>query len=173
MKNIYFTGFMASGKTTITKLVAKKLSTAYFDLDEEIVKYYGMEISEIFSNFGESGFREREKETLERLVKKRPRNTIISLGGGTIVDPSNFNLVKNNGIVIYLEADVDTIYNRVAFARNKRPLLQVKDVKKTIKTLMDKRNDVYLQSADIVVFVSGKSAFEVTRDTIHKIKTYK
>lgn len=174
MRNIYFAGFMASGKTTISKQVAKKLSRPFYDLDEEVEKRSGMTIPEIFEKIGEDGFREYEKNTLKEIIAERPRNSIISLGGGTVIRKETVEIIKKNGMILVLEADIDTIYSRLRRSSTNRPLLNnSKDLMGTIKELMGQRKNIYRSVANMVINTSGKSALEVTLECIYKIKSYK
>lgn len=164
---------MAAGKTTISNLVAKRLSRPYRDIDDEIENEYGITIPEIFQKYGESGFREFETVVLKKVIKERPRNSIISLGGGTILKPENMEIIKKNGIVIYLEANSDTLYDRIKKSKSQRPVLKdMVDIKKDIENLLNRRKDIYKASADIIINVNGKSTFEVTMDCISKLKAF-
>ena len=99
--NIILTGLRGSGKSKIGKILSGKLEWEFLDLDKEIEKAEGMTIPEIYKEHGWEYFREKEKATVARLGNIE--NTVISLGGGTIVDPENQKILKELGTIVYLE----------------------------------------------------------------------
>lgn len=122
--NIFLTGFMGSGKTTIGREVAGHLGFEYLDIDEIIEQITGKSIAEIFQQDGEQFFRMLEKKVLNECIRKN--NIVVSLGGGTLIDPHNAAAVKQNGILIHLSAEPEEIWERIK-TTNKRPLLQKLD----------------------------------------------
>ena len=102
-KNIYLIGLMGSGKTTLGKILSKKLDKTFFDSDQVIEEKLGVDVPMIFEYEGEAGFREREKEILKELVSKK--NIILATGGGVILSKFNRDLLSENGIVIYLKSN--------------------------------------------------------------------
>jgi shikimate kinase len=120
---IYLTGFMASGKTTIGRLLAERLGWQFADLDEEIEAQQGTSIADVFDTRGEPEFRRIETEAIRghlRLIE-RGQATVMALGGGTFVQPANFELVENQGITIWLDCPFELVQRRVAAASH-RPL---------------------------------------------------
>ena len=144
--NIILTGFMGSGKSTIGRIVAKKLDNSYFlDTDSLIEHFENREISEIFANEGEEYFRNCEKKVFN-WIKENVKNGIISTGGGL---PMFIPEIKEAGIVIYLKVDFDNIVHRLTNEEiSKRPLFQ--DLNKA-KELFEKRDEVYTKLADFVI----------------------
>jgi shikimate kinase len=152
---IYLTGFMTSGKSTVGPILANVLGLDFYDLDEEIVKREGMSIVDIFEQKGESYFRKVET----RLLKEISNNddAIISLGGGTITIDENLKFMKENGFIVYLKVDSETLYRRL---KNKtdRPLFKdlvlnengKEEFIKRINNLLDKRSSYYEQ-ADLTI----------------------
>ncbi|MDR2554516.1 MAG: 3-dehydroquinate synthase [Fibromonadaceae bacterium] len=118
--NIYFTGFMASGKTRIGKLLASQLKLAYIDSDSLITELAGKSISEIFEQDGEAKFRELEKEAIKQISKKE--NVVVSLGGGAITKSENVEIIKNTGILICMRAEPEILCERIG-RNNNRPLM--------------------------------------------------
>ena len=118
---IYLTGFMTSGKSTIGPILANVLGMGFYDLDKEIEKAEGSTVVEIFEKKGEAYFRQVEKNLLENFSKQN--NIIVSLGGGTITNIDNLNLLKRTGKIIYLKVSIDVLYKRL---KNKtdRPLFR-------------------------------------------------
>lgn len=135
-KNIFLTGFMGSGKTTVGKLLASQLEIDFIDLDTEIEKYLDQSISDTFKNFGEQYFRKIENQQLAMLCKKR--NTVIALGGGSLLTEKNQSQILKSGVLVYLMADEKTLMNRLEKSY-KRPLLD-----KGFLELYEERNPGYL-----------------------------
>lgn len=120
---IYLVGFMASGKSIIGRLLAERLGWHFIDLDEEIEAAAGMSISEIFDKHGEPEFRRQESGAMRQRVRaiERGRPTVLALGGGAIVQPENYALVEDNGIIIWLDCPFEIIQRRIAHTSH-RPL---------------------------------------------------
>lgn len=158
-KNIILIGFMGSGKTTVGLRLSYKLRTPVEDTDKLIVRRENKAISEIFAEEGEAYFRQLETELL-REIKDRDYTRIISVGGGTPVNPVNRQLLKECGTVVYLRVRPETVYNRVKHD-TARPLLQCEDPLSRIRELMEARKDAYEECADIVIDVD-----ELTLDQV-------
>ena len=158
---------MGSGKSTIGPLLAKDLGIEYFDVDTIVEQSAGKSIPEIFQQEGESFFRALEKQVLSECVDRS--NCVISLGGGTLIDPENVDTVKQNGLLIYLSTRPNSIWNRVKKS-NKRPLLQQPDgsllsdneALHLIKQLLATRQKGY-NSADITIPTDDKSIDNLLR----------
>jgi shikimate kinase len=120
---IYLVGFMGSGKTTIGRLLADHLGWQFADLDEEIVAQQQTTIADLFDRLGEPEFRRIESAALSRHVRtiQCGRPTVVALGGGTFVEPENFELLENHGVTIWLDCPLETVRQRVEEASN-RPL---------------------------------------------------
>ncbi|MDR0516901.1 MAG: 3-dehydroquinate synthase [Fibromonadaceae bacterium] len=118
--NIYFTGFMASGKTRVCKLLAERLGLGYIDSDVFITERAGKSISEIFEQEGEAKFRELEKEAIKEISQKE--NILVSLGGGAITQSENVAAIKNSGILICMRAEPEILSERMG-RNNERPLM--------------------------------------------------
>lgn len=168
---IYFTGFMAGGKSTIGQIVANTLGYAYTDIDKEIEKRIGKKVTEIFAELGEAYFRELETQVLSE-ISKQPRH-VISLGGGTIMNPRNLEIIKSKGLVLYLKSGLDIIFKRLRY-KTDRPLFMDKDgkwlrgseLRDRIKVLMEIREPIYQQSD--LIFQTGNKPVGVTVDEIIK-----
>ncbi|MDR1830675.1 MAG: 3-dehydroquinate synthase [Candidatus Fibromonas sp.] len=141
--NIYFTGFMASGKTRIGKLLAEHLKRDYMDSDALIVKRTGKSIAEIFEQDGEAKFRELEKEAIREISQKK--KMVVSLGGGAITQSENVHTVKNSGILVCMRADPEVLCERIGRS-NSRPLmagLEPEARLEKIKTMLAEREKFY------------------------------
>lgn len=152
---------MTSGKSTIGPILSNVLGWNYYDLDEEIVKDKNKTIDEIFNDYGEEAFRQMESEKLKELSIKA--NSVIALGGGTIINDANLAFVKNNGKLIFLKSSPEVIYSRIK-TKLDRPLfkdlvLENKPREAFIKRINDilaKRNKYY-NSADIIIETDNKN----------------
>lgn len=167
--NIILTGYMGSGKTTIGKAIAEKYSMQFIDTDQLIEEKAGKAISKIFEDSGEKAFRDMETELLKELRMKSISNCVISTGGGIVQRKENCDLLKEIGEVIYLEADSNTLYERVK-NDDTRPLLKDAgdELKDRIDTMLSKRNGFYTLSADRVISTSGKSIEEIVKEVYIK-----
>lgn len=146
--NIFLIGMMGAGKTTIGKLLAKRLSKSFIDTDQEIEQRTGVKIPVIFEIEGEAGFRARESTVLEELVAQH--NIVLATGGGIILSEKNRSLLSEHGTVIYLNATVDDLWQRIYHDKN-RPLLQVANPEEKLHQLFAERDPLYNSVADIII----------------------
>jgi shikimate kinase len=152
---IFLTGFMGSGKSTIGPILANALGWDFVDIDKDIERATDQKIIDIFTSAGEQTFRSLEQEALQNLLSRN--ECVVSLGGGTLTTEENFDFIRQNGIIVYLQLSPDTILQRVKH-RTDRPLL--KDVKgnplegeelqKRIDGLLEVREQYY-SKADIII----------------------
>ena len=160
-KNIVLTGMSGAGKSYIGKAVADKLGLDYFDSDEEFEKEENANISDFFIKNREEYFRKRESDIIKRLSRKS--SSVISTGGGSVLKEENVSNLKSNGIVFYLERDIDVILDTVD--KEGRPLL--KGGKNAIRKLFRQRKSIYENSADYKI--SNNDSPEETIEKICKI----
>jgi shikimate kinase len=139
-KSIVFIGFMGVGKTTIGKLVAKKLFRDFIDVDEEIEKEYGMPVTQIFNKIGEKAFREREKNVITSLCQKKLQ--IISLGGGAFLQEEIRKVCLSSCIVFFLDLSWENWKDRISLIIDSRPVLQGKSIGE-IEELFYNRQNLY------------------------------
>ncbi len=152
--NIILTGFMGSGKSSVGVRLSYLLKKTMIDTDKWIEEKQEMEISDIFSAYGEKTFRDMETECLKELIETAS-GQIISTGGGLPVKRENQRLLKKLGMVIYLKVTPEVVFERLK-TDNTRPLLQVDDPMERIKALLAQRSPVYESCADVVVDVSDQ-----------------
>ncbi len=112
---IYMVGFMACGKSTVSRLVAERLGWQFIDLDQEIEQQQGASIAEIFQTRGEAEFRRLETEAIRACVQQaeRGRPLVMALGGGAYIQPENYELLSNHGITIWLDCPLEILKQRV------------------------------------------------------------
>ena len=131
---------MGVGKSTLAKIVAKKLDMELINIDKNIEKKNSMNIKEIFTKKGEDFFRiEEEKEVLKSLKKN---NCLIDLGGGAFMNEKIRDNVLKNAISVWLDVNISTITKRVSWSQ-RRPLLEKGNAKKIMQELYDKRKKIY------------------------------
>lgn len=150
-RSILLSGFMGCGKSTVGRALAKKLNSAFVDADAEIVKKAGMSINDIFDKFGEEHFRKLETEVLRELSQLT--KTVIASGGGAMVNEKNFDAVKENALVIYMEADEEFLYNNISKS-DERPLMKTPDPMAQIHKLLTFRRPFYEKHKHISVNAS-------------------
>tara|TARA_B110000438_G_scaffold162621_1_gene155770 strand:- start:46 stop:561 length:516 start_codon:yes stop_codon:yes gene_type:complete len=140
INNLVLLGMMGVGKTTLGKIVAKKLNLEFIDIDSSVEKENLMKIKKIFEKKGEAFFREEEeKQTLKCLRKK---NCIIALGGGAFINNVLRKEILKNNISIWLDVNIKTLNRRISF-NQKRPLLNTQDYQKKIKKIYIERKSTY------------------------------
>lgn len=145
-KTVVLVGMMGAGKTAIGKHVAQLLGVPFRDSDDEIVAAAQMSIPEIFARDGEAFFRDREAEVIARLLRKSPG--ILSVGGGAFLRADTRARIHQDGVSVWLRADLDLLWQRVR-AKPTRPLLQTDDPQGTLARLLEERTPDYAQ-ADLV-----------------------
>lgn len=155
-RNLVFVGLMGAGKSVIGRLIAQWLSIPFADSDQEIEKVSRMSISELFTAYGEEEFRSLEARVIGRLLKTGPR--VISTGGGAFMNSETRELIAEDGLSIWLKADLEVLWERVS-RRDTRPLLRTNDPKATLKALLEQRYPVYEQA--VITVVSRDAAKEV------------
>lgn len=145
---LVLSGFMASGKTTIAREIAKRIKLKFIDLDFEIEQAENSSIAQIFKTSGEAYFRQKEAEVLARFMHGE-ESFVLATGGGTLLQAKNLECVRqNSGQIIYLDVSLNEAIRR-AGDRSSRPLLQAPD--EVIKELYEARQEKYHAIADCVI----------------------
>lgn len=157
---------MGSGKTTLGKILSKKLDKIFYDSDQVIEEKLGVDVPMIFEYEGEEGFREREKDILQELVSKK--NIVLATGGGIILSKSNRDLLSENGIVIYLKSNQKDLILRMKNDKT-RPLLKNGNIELIIKKLCKEREPLYEEIADFEIMTKNKRVHEVVNEIIRII----
>ena len=142
-KPIALVGMMGVGKTSIGRRLAQRLQIPFVDADQEIVDAAGLSIPEIFEKFGEAHFRDGERRVIARLFDGKRK--IIATGGGAFVNEETRKLMLERAIVIWLDADIDTLVERTA-RKGDRPLLANGDAREILTKLAQERNPLYAQA---------------------------
>ncbi len=165
--NIMLIGFMGTGKSTVSKKLSFITEYKEIDLDDYIEKDQKKTINEIFADGGEAEFRKIETLCLKKVCEGN--EIIISCGGGAVIKDENVEIMKENGTIVLLTATPETIYERVKDSTN-RPILNGNMNVEYIEGLMKKREEYYLRAADVIIETDNKSADEISREILEKIK---
>ncbi len=156
MKNIVLIGMSGVGKTQKGRYIARRMNRDFIDTDAAIVESQDLTIDDIFQKYGELYFRNIEEQMIEKVSKLD--NTVIATGGGIVLRSSNIAYLKQNGFIVYLKADVDTITNNLSYSKTVRPLLkQNPDLYQSVYDLYKSREDLYQSCGDITIDIDKKS----------------
>jgi shikimate kinase len=139
-RNLVLVGLMGAGKSAIGKLVASELAIPFIDSDHEIERVSRMTIPDLFAKYGEPEFRKLENRVIKRLLRSGPR--VLSTGGGAFMNEDTRASIKSAGISLWLDADLDTLWERVN-KRDNRPLLKTENPRQTLENLMVARYPTY------------------------------
>lgn len=156
---------MGTGKTHMGKMLAETLDLQFHDSDHVIEERGGLSINEIFELYGEKRFRQAEEKTILELLGQGV--SVIATGGGAPANPAILGAIKKQSISIYLESDVDAIYDRIKQAKN-RPLLNNENPKAILENLLKDRADIYAQ-ADITIQTHAKDADATLNKILHAL----
>jgi shikimate kinase len=165
-KSIVLIGMMGAGKSSVGRCLARRAGLARIDTDEMVAAKFGISIAEIFSRYGEGEFREAEREALRDLVTRDA--AIIVTGGGVVLREENVDLLKQLGVIAWLDADEETLFER-ASRRGERPALQTENPRETFSELLQKRGPLYAKAADFRVDTSSLSHEEVADKILDKV----
>ena len=168
VSNIVLLGHMGSGKSTIGKSLAKKLSRDFVDTDYEIEKHTNTKIREIFLNQGENQFREIEENVIKRILESKEKK-VIALGGGSFESKNIRELVKGINISIWLKCNINILVERLKKNKN-RPLLIGKNIKSEIMKL-DKIRKINYESADFHYDVSKKQKKLILKELVEYVES--
>lgn len=172
---VFLAGFMGSGKSTIGPELARSLNFDFVDIDDLIEENEGISIPEIFEKFGEQYFREIEKRVLNE-ISRSDKNIVVALGGGTLTHEENRLLVRNGGILVYLKADPEKIFERVR-SKQDRPMLLAadgsflndKELFAKVQSLLREREKYYLE-ANIIVSTSEQDVARSVEEIASKLR---
>ena len=161
-KTVVMVGMMGAGKTAVGRALAARLQVPFLDSDHEIEAAANMTIPEIFARDGEAFFRLKERQVIARLLTEECG--VLSTGGGAFLAAENRETITRNGASIWLQADLDVLWNRVRY-RDTRPLLQTADPRATLAQLYEARVPLYAK-ADLAVVSDGKASIEEMVDRV-------
>ncbi len=167
IKPLALIGPMGSGKSSVGKLLSKKLKYKFIDTDERISSELKMTIGKIFEKFGEEYFRNKEEDLILNLGIEP--YMILATGGGSITSSNVRALLKKNFFTIYLRSDVDTLWARVGSSVHKRPLINDNNGKINLQKLLTQRSKFYSKADLVIDSKINDSKFEVVEKIIMQL----
>ena len=165
--NVFLIGMMGAGKSTIGRLLARRLRLRFLDSDHEIEARCGVKIPVVFELEGEAGFREREQQVIGELTALD--GVVLATGGGVVLSEDNRRLLAQRGTVVYLRARPEDLYRRVRHDRN-RPLLANGDPLARLRQLHAQRDALYASIAHLVVDSGAQSVQALARELLDKLE---
>ena len=167
-KTIVLVGLMGAGKTSVGRLLAKRLDLEFIDADHEIVQAAQCSIEQIFESHGEAEFRDGERRVIARLLTGPTH--VLATGGGAFMRKETRDAIRGRGISVWLRADLDLLLRRVSRRKN-RPLLRNENPRQTLEKLIKERYPVYAD-ADIVVDSGDRPPGTIVDNVIESIETF-
>ena len=167
-KTIVLVGLMGVGKTSIGRLLAKRLDLEFIDADHEIEQAAQCSIEQIFERHGEAEFRDGEQRVIARLLTGPAH--VLATGGGAFMRKETRDAIRGRGISVWLRADLDLLLRRVSRRKN-RPLLRNKNPRQTLEKLIEERYPVYAE-ADIVVDSGDQPPGTIVDTVIESLETF-
>jgi shikimate kinase len=165
--NIYLVGMMGAGKSTVGRLLARRLKLRFYDSDHEIERRCGVKIPVIFEIEAEAGFRNREVQVIAELTDLY--QIVLATGGGAILQRENRDRLAAHGTVVYLRARPEDLFERVRHDRN-RPLLATADPLARLRELYVERDPLYREVADLVIETGAQGVQVLARDLLDKLE---
>ncbi len=141
---LVLTGYMGAGKSTVGRKLAYRLGYRFMDTDRELIKRYGKSMTQIFKEDGEAAFRQAEYDVLAEWATQP--GWVISTGGGTLTRQPMVDLAKTMGCVVYLQADVAMLFERVIFSPKDRPMIDVPNAEQVFTERFKAREPFYTQA---------------------------
>ena len=163
---------MAAGKTTVGKRIASKVNLPFYDSDKVIEYKFNMTVNDIFRKYGEEKFRSIEQEIiLDYIHSNHHKGFIMSLGGGSFINESIRSAVLNEGVSVWLNANIEIISLRLNNTKNTRPLLRKINTREKLIKLMNERSEFY-NKANIKIDIIKASKDNMATITLQKIYEY-
>jgi shikimate kinase len=170
---LFLIGARGSGKTTVAARLAEGLNWACLDADDVLEQRAGQSIRAIFDSEGEAGFRDREAAILEELCGRE--KAVIATGGGAVLRPENRQRLRQAGAVVWLCADVDTLWQRIAAdssSGERRPALLGVGGREEVATVLARREALYRECAHLAVHTAGRTPAEVAAEVLAWLATH-
>lgn len=159
-RHLWLVGMMGSGKSSVGRLVAERVGIEFADSDDVVTSRIGRPIADYWTELGEEAFRDQEEAALSWLAHEPGR--IVATGGGAVLRESNVAVMRESGVVIWLQAEVATLADRVGQS-NRRPLLRDEDPVAQLQALLDQRGDAYRRAAHGTIATDGLSLDTVAK----------
>ena len=165
-QNLFLIGPMGAGKSAVGRQLARMLHLSFVDSDDEIESRTGVDIPFIFEKEGEEGFRKREAKVIDDLSALD--GVVLATGGGAVVDPQSRSRLGARGLVVYLHTTVDQQLARTQKGRH-RPMLENGDRQKILEELMELRDPLYREIADLIVETDGRKVKAVANEILERL----
>ena len=162
--NIVLIGMRGSGKTTVGSILARKSGRELVEMDELIVRRAGMSIPEIVAKHGWAKFRDIEAELTPEVSRRN--NVVISTGGGVVTRENNIRELKMNGTLVWLEASVETLLERIRHDNNRPPLANGRTQHEDMEIILRERQPLYRKAADLIVDTENRTPEEAAEEII-------
>jgi shikimate kinase len=166
-KSIALIGMMGVGKSSVGRCLRRRTGLNFLDTDEIIASSFGMSIPRIFDEHGEKKFREAETEVLRRMQTEE--QTIIVTGGGIVLRKENVEMLRSQGVIVWLDGDDQTLFARASRKQN-RPLLHTKNPRRAFSQILGARRSVYANIADIRIDTAVLTDEEVAVAILAKLR---
>jgi len=166
-RNLVLAGFMGAGKTTVGRLLARKLSRRFVDMDEELSRRHRLPVGEIFVRHGEELFRHWERELACGLAQEK--NLVLALGGGTLEDEVSADELAVFGFIVYLQAPFETLWERISNDGAFRPLVE-RLGRDGLEELLAARSENYEERSHLVVHTEGLTPEVIIKVIQHGFK---
>lgn len=168
-RNVFLIGMMGAGKTSVGRLLSKRLNKQFVDSDQIIEERTGVKIPVIFELEGEAGFRQRESATIDELSARE--GVVLATGGGAVLKECNREWLRARGTVIYLRASVTDLWNRTRHDKN-RPLLHTPDPLGRLTELHKVRDPIYRDVAHLIVDTGRQSLRSLVDRLVQRLGTF-
>ena len=167
--NVVLIGFSGSGKSSVGRSLARRLGWDFVDTDAEVERTAGRRIHEIFAEDGEAAFRRLEAKEVDRALRRGRQ--VVAVGGGAVVNPYSRRAIKDGNLVVLLEAEVDTILERLSrdASEEPRPMLGSNDPKARLLALKAVRDPIYRATADLVLSTDQLGVDDVARELAGRV----
>lgn len=165
--HLFLTGFRGTGKTSVARILAERLSRPLVDLDERVERSVGQTIAEIFDSGGEERFRELEAAALATVMKEP--SSVVALGGGVILRESNRRLIRSHGFCVWLDASPETLAARIAAdtaTATQRPPLTAFSAADEVREILERRRPLYQAASDQRVETTSKTVEQVADEVM-------
>ncbi len=165
--NLVLIGYRATGKTSVGRELARTLGRPFVDLDQVLVSEAGQSVAEIVAQGGWEEFRRREKDLVARYGQARGQ--VLATGGGVVLDPENVRILQQNGVIIWLTAEPDTIRARLEADRPRdafRPSLTGSDTVSEVLQVLEFRKPLYRAAAQVIIDTTSHSIPQVVQEIL-------
>ena len=167
--NIFLVGMMGAGKTTVGRALAHRMKRPFVDTDRAVVERTGVPVGTVFEIEGEDGFRKRESALLREVCAAQGQ--VVATGGGIVLSEENRRVMRESGIVVYLRARLESLWERTRHDAS-RPLLATPDPRGRLAELLQQREPLYRDAAHVVVDSGSQSASTLVNRVLAALRAH-